>query len=194
MGANMPPETVKHLELEHREAERLLNAFGSYLEDLRADPQIDSREASALITYLAEVFFLRHEEKEEVLVEEILRAGCRSDDPALVKQAQEHARGREVVGALMRAFAPGKAWSPEDRSRFLGIGATWREFMVGHMKREERYLFPGVHEWLTDGRDELVVQQFARIDRDYVSGDSEGMRVAAETFVDHAARKLWRQY
>lgn len=190
----MPPATVTHLELEHREAERLLGAFGSYLEDLRADPELDSREASALITYLAEVFFLRHEEKEEVLLGEVLRAGCRPEEPALLKQAQEHARGREMMSALMRAFAPGRAWSKVERSRFLGIGATWREFMVGHMKREERYLFPNIHEWLTDGRDELVVREFVRIDRDYVSGDSEGMRVAAETFVDHAARKLWRQY
>gem|GEM_PF-3523662 len=179
------PDCVRHLVQEHREAERLLSAFSAYLERLRAHPDSDSRDVSALMTYFLEYFFVLHEEKEEeVLLGEMIRQGCPQDSPTLRKIRTDHQKGQTLLASLRDALRAGDAWTRGERYQFLSLGAEWLTFIRAHMRAEEQFFFPRVGEWISEESDEWVMKQLGDLDAESQRSEvNQRARAVAEEFV-----------
>lgn len=171
------------LELEHQEAFRLLKVFDQHLQQLRENPQLDSRAASPLVGYLAEVLFSRHEEKEQALFSEVVRAGCSRELPLLRQQAKDHVEIRALLKDLIRAFTPGQAWTTEAREHFLRTAHAWSAAVKKHIKDEELFMFAELDRWIDEDLQDVLEQEFRRIDAAYIEPEDVRMGELAARFV-----------
>lgn len=179
----MNTSVVQHLTHEHELIRSVLRAFSSFLGSPEAETPGAPAEAAMLLTYFEELLFLRHEEKEEVvLLPELARSGMHWGEGALLYVREEHQQGRHFLTSLKHLVRSASAWSPLQLERCRRAAREWTEFLLEHMDREEAGVFPvalergpGSERWLED---------FLRIDREIAElRDSAMLELWARDFL-----------
>ncbi len=184
-------QALQHLLFEHREVRALLDAFELHLSEMEGEIQADAREASALLEYLSEIFFVKHEEKEEtILLPELYRERILADLDELRRLREQHHRGQQLLDHLWKALRLGEEWGPGERELFISEGAAWLRFIRGHFRLEEEHIFPRLEGLMNAELDARMMIEFQKIDRDFRKvPDAQHLKAAAEGF---AARTLQR--
>lgn len=179
----MTTSVVQHLTHEHELIRSVLLAFSRFLESPEAKSEGAPEEASMLLTYFEELLFLRHEEKEEiVLLPELARSGMSWSEGALLYVREEHQQGRHLLASLKHLVRANGVWTSSQLERCRKTAAEWTEFLFDHMDREEAAVFPVAldlaptsERWLAD---------FVRIDREIAElRDSAMLEVWARGFL-----------
>ncbi len=182
----MSCRTTQHLANEHREIESILSAFENFLTHI-ADEQGGERrrELWGLLDNLTENLFLKHEEKEEVvLMPELLRSGLSWSNAILSHVRTEHRQGRYLLRSLRQACHQVPSWTEKNRQHFLSVSREWVKFMRHHMEQEETRLFPLLDTNLEQEDDERIVNEFERIDLDFEEMlDADFFREGKEAFL-----------
>ena len=177
----MSTQTVRHLLKEHREINRVLDAFELFLERSRSEAGPDRHELWRLIDALSESLFLRHEEKEEtVLLPHLNRMGLSWTDGTLAHVRQDHRHGRYLLRSVRYAAHQSLDWNSDDRRHFLAVGKEWAEFIRRHMAREESMLFPYLDAELSEQADRELMGHFAAIDSDFENMPDHGSLCAGK--------------
>jgi hemerythrin-like domain-containing protein len=181
----MATRVVKHLTHEHELIRQVLGAFQRFLESPDASKPDAPEQASLLLAYFEEIVFLRHEEKEEViLLPELARSGMSWGEGALFHVREEHQRGRHLMESLKHGSRSGIRWTPDHLKRYRGFAAEWVEFLTLHMSREEAEVFPAAVELAP--RSERWLEDFERIDREIQAlRGSEELEAWASDFIAH---------
>ena len=191
-SARFVSSAISHLLDEHREALGYLAAFERHLAEMHRDEQADIREASALLEYISEIFFVKHEEKEEtVLLPELYRERLLPDLDELSRLREQHHRGQKLLDDLWKALRIGFEWDERQRREYLAKGEQWLRFIRGHLRFEEQYVFPKLQTLLDDELDRFMKAEFEKIDSDFRAvPDAQQLRSAAEEFVARVERSV----
>ena len=188
----MTSQAIQHLVNEHQEAKTFLNVLELHLKEIRSDEHSDLREASALLEYLSELFFVKHEEKEEtILLPELFRERRLTDTSQIRLLREQHQRGQTLLNTLWKALRPGEVWGPGQREHFLASADRWIHYIRGHLKYEEAHLFPLLEEQLDPELDAFMLREFEKVEEEYRGlPDALRLRAVADEFVERTLARL----
>lgn len=186
----MSSQIVGRLQNEHDQIRAILSAFETYLDEALARTSEKHDDMATLMDWLTESLFLLHEEKEEtVLLPELSRKGWSWSDGTVAHVRQAHRHCRYLLRSLRHASREKRAWSSEQRRHVLSIGREWIQFNRQHLALEEAHVFPFLASSLSEFEDQKIIEQFLRIDEEYMKmADATQMEEARAAFLSKYGR------
>ena len=137
-------QAIRVLEEEHRAIERVLDALDGYAASGQEASTPETRKDLLEFVEFIRLFADRvhHGKEEDILFEEMIRAGFQKDMGPLAVMLHEHERGRllaDKLGSLGEVQAP---WSPADRATLKAAASDYTKLLRQHIHKEDNILYP----------------------------------------------------
>lgn len=171
------------LMIEHRLIERVIAL--AQLEARRIDEgaTVDTAFAAAMVDFMRTYADRTHHGKEEDILFRVLAdMEISSEDRALMDELiREHERARSLVGSLDRAARHAEAGRADARAGAVQALSAIAGLYPDHIRKEDERFFPAAVRYLSAGRRQTMLEEFADFDREMIH---ERYRGAVESLED----------
>lgn len=137
-------EPIQLLEEEHRAIERALDALDRYVvacEQWSAPPpRADLLQFVEIFQHLADE--IHHGKEEDILFDQMIRAGFPRQQGPLAVMVHEHDKGRAFVRQLKSLGEMTEPWSDAEKQRFKSAATGFTNLLRQHIFKEDNILYP----------------------------------------------------
>ncbi|MFH1262280.1 MAG: hemerythrin domain-containing protein [Pseudomonadota bacterium] len=129
---------------EHRKIEKILSSLDRFAGEIQKNPKLDGRgDLARFVEIIAEYADRTHHGKEEeILFEEMAKAGFPRESGPLAVMLAEHDDGRRQVGILRQMLQTPGIWNAGERDTILLAAATYTALLRQHIQKEDHVLYP----------------------------------------------------
>ncbi len=174
--------STRVLREEHVLIEAAMVAFANVIKGLERGNASDRRRVVEIAQSFATFVGRRHHPKEDFLLSMIrTRCGC-TGEYAVRTFYDEHHRVELLLAELGKTAAEYSATVPGSSTRLVQCLGEIVDFYPGHMWKADHILFPLADELLSETDQDVLIQQFAWIDKAVGSSADEQLRAIAAEF------------
>lgn len=159
------------LMIEHRLIERMIKLMKQASERLAAGSQLGEGFIPTAVDFFRNYADRTHHGKEEdILFHDLAAKDLSAPDRDRMRELiEDHARARVLVGNL---DAAGRSWRESgDPETLATMRSTIDEITAlypGHIEKEDKKFFPAAMEYLDEGEQSRMLENFARFDREMI--------------------------
>lgn len=181
---------IEILEQEHRAIERVLETLEQY-----ADAHLGSSTPAAQRDLLHFVEFIQqfadrihHGKEEDILFEQLLRAGFPKGAGPLSVMYQEHDRGRTFARQLKSLGEKDSTWSEADRTELSKVANGYTSLLRQHIYKEDNILYPMAEARLSAAAMQQIADAFAELEStEEQNGQKNRLVAVAEVLAERYA-------
>lgn len=178
---------IELLEQEHRAIERVLETLDQY-----ADAQLGSSTPTTQRDLLQFAEFIQqfadrihHGKEEDILFEQMVRAGFPTDSGPLAVMYHEHEKGRAFARKLKSLGEKDSQWSQVDREHLKQVANGYTTLLRQHISKEDNILYPMAQTQLGSEGMDLIADAFAEFEsKDEQSGEKERLLSMADSLAE----------
>lgn len=181
-------QILDHLDDEHHLIERVLEAFGAYLDAVEHDHDVERHDLYRFVTFFSDFTDALHHAKEEtVLFPALERRGFAPKVGPLGHIRDQHSHERVLFARLKRAATEQQTWSTQRLDELIGTGRELIDFERGHIIKESELLFPRARAELAGEDSTALDKALSKFERIH---DVEGYT----GYLEQLAEELIRRY
>lgn len=159
-------QPIQLLEQEHRAIERVLQTLDQYAEaQLGSSTPTTQRDLLQFVEFIQQFADrIHHGKEEDILFEQMVRAGFPSDSGPLAVMYQEHDKGRGFAQKLKSLGEKDSQWSQADREHLKKVANGYTTLLRQHIYKEDNILYPMAQTQLGSQGMDLIADAFAKFE------------------------------
>ena len=161
---------VAPLMIEHRLIERMIRVIGPELTRMEKEGEVNPGFVDVVVDFIRTYTDSCHHGKEEdILFRDLkLKPLTGELERILYELVEEHRKGREVVGQLVKAKEEYLRGESEAVSRIIGCLRFLVEFYPKHIEKEDRHFFLPCMGYFTKEEKDAMLKEEMDFDRNFV--------------------------
>jgi len=159
---------TENLTREHKDIKELLNIMNKIADQIKSNQVFYTNDVEDILDFLLDFIEHSHHRKEEIFYPELVSAGIPKETESISIMLYEHALSRNYLKEISSCVQNCKIGNDFSGDLLADSLIKYVTLLKGHIKKEERIIFPMAEKELSEEKQHEIYAQFEYIDKKVV--------------------------